>query len=123
MQLPTLAQALRDEHEMTLVQQAEIIRDWPQGREREEQAMIHVRLALWEQRMGRISQATQSSVYSLLSFAMPADAAFTAEPTPLAELEREAAAEAAYYQQLERKSCPECGDGSCPVEEPGLRMQ
>jgi hypothetical protein len=117
MQLSTLAQGLRDRHESTLIQQAELIRDWPRGRERNEQAMIHIRLALSEQCFGRISQATQARVYSLLSFAMPDDATFTDEPTPIAELQREAADEAAYYEQLERQSCPECGDGICPVDE------
>ena len=48
---------------------------------------------------------------------MPADAAFTDETAPLAELERETGVEAAYFEQLERQSCPECGDGICPADE------
>ena len=113
----SLAQALREAHERTLVGQAELIRDWPQESERVAQAEIYVRLALWEQGIGRISQAAQHRVYSILSFAMPHDAAFSSETTPLAELGREPDVEAAYYEQLSRQSCPECGDGFCPADD------
>jgi hypothetical protein len=113
----SLSQALRAQHETALVRQAETIRDWPIPRERREQAEIHVRLALWERGMGRISDETQYCVYSILSFVMPDDAAYTDEPMPLAELDQEAAWEAAYHEQLERQRCPECGDGLCPAEE------
>ena len=117
MQPTTLSQALREQHEATMIRQAEIIRDWRMSRERHEQAMIHVRSALWERGFGRISDETQSRVYSILSFVMPDDAAFANEPTPLAELEKEGDIEAAYYEQLDQQSCPECGDGICPVED------
>jgi hypothetical protein len=113
----TLAEALRDAHEVAIIQQAELIRDWPSAPQRREQAEIHVRLALWEQGIGRISQAAQHRVYSVLSFAMPGDAALLDEQAPLAELEQETDVEAAYYEQLQRQSCPECGDGLCPVDE------
>lgn len=103
-----------------MIEQAETIRHWPVGRERQEHAMIHVRLALWERGLGRISDETQHRVYSILSFAMPDDAAIENESMPLPELEREADIEAAYYEQLERRGCPECGDGICPVEEDRL---
>jgi hypothetical protein len=112
----SLSQALEELHEATLVRQAETIRDWPIPRERREQAEIHVRLALWERGLGRISDETQFRVYSILSFVMPEDATYTDELVPLEELEREAEWEAAYYQQLARQSCPECGDGLCPTE-------
>jgi hypothetical protein len=78
--------------------------------------MIHVRSALWERGLGRITDATQYRIYSILSFAMPEEATLDEDPKPLAELEREAEIEVAYYQQLDRQSCPECGDGICPVE-------
>lgn len=113
----TLAQALRNELEASIVRQSETIRDWPPGQERDGQAAIHVRLALWEQGRGRISSATQRRIYSILSFVMPEDVPSKDEPAPLAELEREADVEAAYYEQLKRQSCPECGDGVCPAEE------
>lgn len=116
MQPSKLALALSEQHEAAMIRQAEIICQWPIGLERHEQAMIHVRSALWEREMGRITDATQYRIYSILSFAMPVDAPLEEEPTPLAELEREAEIEAAYYQQLDRQSCPECGDGICPVE-------
>jgi hypothetical protein len=48
---------------------------------------------------------------------MPEEATLEGDPMPLAELEREAEIETAFYQQLDRQSCPECGDGICPVEE------
>lgn len=113
----TLTQALREQHEATMIRQAETICQWPVGRDRHEQAMIHVRSALWERGLGRISDESLYRVYSILSFAMPDDAAFENEPTPLAELEKEADIETAYYEQLERQSCSECGDGLCPVED------
>jgi hypothetical protein len=114
----SLTQVLQAQHERAMIRQAETIRDWPIARERQEQAEIHVRSALWERGLGRISDDTQYRVYSILCFAMPNDAAIDNEPTPLAELEPETDIEAAYYEQLERQSCPECGDGICPVEEP-----
>lgn len=113
----TLAQALREHHEEAMIRQAETIREWPVGHERHEQAMIHVRSALWEQGMGLISEETQYRIYSMLSFTMPDEATFENEPTPLPELERETDIEAAYYEQLERQGCAECGDGICPVED------
>ena len=116
MPLPKLSEALRDQHETTLIRQAETIRDWPRGRERNEQAEIHVRLALWEQGRGRISQAVQSRVYSLLSFVMPADAFAENEAVPTSVRDQAAEYEAAYNLQLEQRSCPECGDGLCPVD-------
>jgi hypothetical protein len=72
---------------------------------------------LWERGLGRIGDETQYRVYSILSFVMPDDGAFLDEPTPLSELEKEAEIEAAYYEQLARQCCPDCGDGLCPAED------
>lgn len=116
----SLAQVLQMQHERAMVRQAETIRDWPIARERQEQAEIHVRSALWERGLGRISDETQYRVYSILCFAMPNDAAVDNAPSPLSELELETDIEAAFYEQIDRQSCPECGDGICPVEEPGI---
>ena len=113
----SLAQALQAQHEAAIIRQAETIRDWPVPRERRVHAEIHVRLALWDRGLRRIGDLTQYRVYSILSFAMPDDAAFKNESPPLAELERETDIEAVYYEQLARQSCPECGDGICPVED------
>jgi hypothetical protein len=113
----TLRQALQAQHEAVLIRQAETIRDWPIPRERDEQAEIHVRLALWERGLGRISDETQYRVYSILSLVMPDDGAFADAPKPLVELEKEPDIEGAYYEQLARQSCSECGDGLCPVED------
>ena len=112
-----LKEALHDLHADALIRQAETIRDWPAGPERHEQAAIHVRYAVWEQTMGRITDETKQTVFSILCFALPDTTDFTDEPTPLDVLEREAEWELAYHEQLERQNCPECGDGVCPVEE------
>ena len=116
----SLAQVLQAQHERAMIRQAETIRDWPIARERQEQAEIQIRSTLWERGLGRISDETQYRVYSVLSFAMPNDERVENGPAPLAELEPETDIETAYYEQLERQSCPECGDGICPVDEPGI---
>lgn len=113
----SLAQVLQAQHERAMIRQAETIRDWPIAQERQEQAEIHVRSTLWERGLGRISDETQYRVYSILSFAMPNDAAVENGPAPLAELEPETDIEAAYFEQLDRQSCPECGDGICPADD------
>jgi hypothetical protein len=123
MALQTLAQALQEQHEAAVIRQAEMIRDWRAGPERTKQAETYVRSVLWEQSIGRVGQATQYRVYSILSFVMPADAAIQGEPLPVARLESEADWERAYHEQLEQRSCPECGDGMCPVEEPRFSSQ
>lgn len=117
MTAPTLAEALQSQHETAMILQAETIRDWPMTRERTAQAEIHVRTALWERGLDRISDETQYRIYSMLSFAMPNDDAYASETKSLPELEKEANAETAYYEQLERQSCPECGDGHCPADD------
>jgi hypothetical protein len=114
-----LSEVLGKQYERMLVRQAETIRDWPTGRERIEQAQIHVRTALLDQLRRQITQSTLSRVYSILSYVMPDETAFDREATPLADLEREAAWETAYHEQLDRQSCPECGDGICPGEGTG----
>ncbi len=110
----SLAAELAVERTASLIRQATIVRDWPDGPERAEQAKSLIRAALVEWAMGRISQETESQLYSILAFAMPDEPAHQDEPRPLAELEREAEWEAAYHEQLEQRSCPECGDGLCP---------
>jgi hypothetical protein len=100
-----------------LIAQAETIRGWPPGDERHELAENHVRLAIWERGLGRITDDAQHRIYSLLSFVMPDDDAFNGESVPLAELEQETTWVAAYHEQLEQRTCPECGDGKCQVED------
>jgi hypothetical protein len=114
-----LIHVLGRQYEELLIRQAETIRDWPPGRERTEYAEIHVRTALLDQICRQVSQATLNRIYSILSFVMPDDGTFDGEPMPLAELERESEWEAAYHEQIKRRSCPECGDGTCPTDEPG----
>ena len=112
----SLAQALQVQHEATMIRQAETIRDWPSPPERQQQAEIFVRLTLWERGLGRISDETRRRIYAILNFVMPNDATFADVAMPLPELEKEAASLAAYHEQLARQSCPECGEGLCPVE-------
>jgi hypothetical protein len=106
-----LQEALRDLHADAMIRQAQIIHDWPAGPERDEHAATHVRFALWEQNMGRITDETKQAIFSTLCFALPAVTDFTDGSTPLETLEREADWELAYHDQLDRQQCPECGDG------------
>lgn len=114
-----LGEALRQLHADAMIGQAEFIGSWPDENERNEEAMNHVRLALWEQEMGRITELIKYRIYSTLSFVMPVDDAFQEGPTSLETLEREAEWELAYHAQLDRRGCSECGDGICPEEGSG----
>jgi hypothetical protein len=108
-----LLSALQDIHAKALVRQAETIRDWPACDARHEQAEIHVRLALWEQQIGRITEEVLQRIYSALDFVMPDDGAFADDTMPLAELEKATESELAFHEQLARRQCDECGDGVC----------
>lgn len=111
----SLAAELAAERTASLIRQATIVRDWPDGPDRAEQAKKLIRAALVEWATGRISQETESQIYTILNFAMPDGTAYQDGSRPLAEPEREAEWEAAYHEQLEYRSCPECGDGICPA--------
>jgi hypothetical protein len=113
----SLAQALQAHREAAMIGQAETILHWPERQERLAQAEIHVRQALLEEQNGRISSAVKVKVFSLLHFAMPDVATYTEEPALLPELEQGTDWEAAYHEQLQQRSCPECGDGLCPVDD------
>src|SRR3972149_1075595 len=102
----SLSQTLDQQYEELLVRQAETIRDWSAGPERTQQAEIHIRTALLDQLRGRVSQDVLFRVYTTLNFAMPDIAPLEDEPVPLAELEREAAWEIAYHEQLEGQTRP-----------------
>jgi hypothetical protein len=66
----SLAQVLQAQHErITMIRQGETIREWPIARERQEQAEIQARSALWEKGFGRISDETQIRVCSPTSSA------------------------------------------------------
>ena len=60
--------ALRVDH---LLCAAETIRDWPQPTERMDQAIRHIREAMYFCTVGNITHAEESQVYSILAFAMP----------------------------------------------------
>jgi hypothetical protein len=79
----TLAERLQTLHSDHLIRAAETIRDWPHAAERMEQAIRHIREAMYFCTLGRISQAEESHVFSVLSFAMPEpDGSFDADDLP-----------------------------------------
>jgi len=67
----SLAARLRTIHVDHLIRSAEAIRDWPNRAERIEQAIRHIRQAMFLCAVGKITQVEESRVFSLLSFAMP----------------------------------------------------
>ncbi len=82
-----------------------MVRDWQDGPERAEQAKLLIRQVLVEWATGKISQETESQLYTILEFAMPGHQGgerddFSAE----------------YQQQLNRQQCVDCGDGVCPTD-------
>ena len=111
----SLAQALTDQHQTDMIRRAELIRDWPPGPERNEQAEAQVRLALFECPV-RIDDATRYRIYSILNFVMPDNSWRAGDQVPDEVLEQQAVWEIEHQKQLEQRSCPECGDGVCPVE-------
>lgn len=111
----TLAEALRSQHEEDMIRRAELIRDWQPGDERNDLAMMHVRQALHECPR-HIDDKTRYRIYSILNFVMPDDSWHQGEQVPDEVLEEQAAWEIEYQKQLEQRSCPECGDGVCPVD-------
>ncbi len=100
----SLSAALAQEWKESLLKQAKIVRDWEDGPERAEQAKALIRQALVEWATGKISQETESMLYTILDFAMPEPHAIESEDCAVA-----------YQQQLDRQHCPECGDGRCPT--------
>ena len=113
-----LQAALEAERASSLVRQAKTIRDWPDGPQRAEEAQTLIRTALVSWATGRISQATESQLYTPLNFAMPGEGVtIDGESAPLSVREEEAEWERLYQQQLDQRTCPECGDGACPTNE------
>ena len=68
---PSLAARLHVLRMQGLLTAAETIRDWPAGEERIEFARRHIREAMLLGTIGRISQAEESRIFTLLTFAMP----------------------------------------------------
>jgi hypothetical protein len=54
-----------------MVAEAETIRDWPEGEDRTDYAMRHLREARLHNVLGNLSQQEQYRIFSILSFAMP----------------------------------------------------
>ncbi len=71
--LDSLANALHRHQVEALIAEADLIRDWPEGSDRTDQAIVLIREAMVRCATGRITQADESRVFSILSFAMPAD--------------------------------------------------
>lgn len=53
--------------------EAETVREWPAGRERDEEAAKLIRQTMYLQTIGQISQVEKSHLFSILAFAMPID--------------------------------------------------
>lgn len=77
-----LANVLRQKRAEALLDQAELVRRWPDATDRIEHARQLVREAMYLRGLGRITQAEESQVFTLLSFVMPADACNPEEPHP-----------------------------------------
>ena len=78
----SLAKVLHDHRVDALIAEAEFIRDWPDSSERIEEATVLIREAMLRCTTGRISHAEESRVFSILSFAMPANYYVEGEPSP-----------------------------------------
>jgi hypothetical protein len=69
----SLESRLRALHVEHLIRSAEAIRNWPTNRERFDLAVQYVREAMYLCTIGKITQAEESRVLSILDFAMPYD--------------------------------------------------
>lgn len=67
----TLAERLQTMYLDHMVGAAETIRDWPDAAERMEQAIRHVRQAMYLCSIGKLNQTDESRIFSILAFAMP----------------------------------------------------
>jgi hypothetical protein len=83
-----LGSILRQMRADCLIREAETIRDWPNGEERTEYAARHLREARLHNVLGSLTEREQYRIYSILSFAMPADAPRHGERPPDDGLER-----------------------------------
>ncbi len=65
-----------------LISEAETICRWPDGRDRTQYAMRHLRETRLQNVLGNLTEHEQYRIYSILSFAMPADACQEDESPP-----------------------------------------
>jgi hypothetical protein len=77
-----LGRILRQMRADCMIREAETIRDWPEGQERFEFALSHLREARLQNLLGNVTEREQYRIYSILSFAMPADAPAFDEAPP-----------------------------------------
>ncbi len=78
----SLAKVLHGHRVDALISEAQLIRDWPESPERIEEATMLIREAMLRCTTGHISHAEESRVFSILSFAMPANYYVEGEPSP-----------------------------------------
>jgi hypothetical protein len=108
-----LSRRLRRVQIEAMVRQAEIIRDYLPGDERDREARQHVRSARIERTLGNITAEEESRIFTLLSFVMPRDAAGIHERPP-DDARQQAPPEPADQMQPEVAcylGCPACEGG------------
>jgi len=78
-----LNRRLRLERVHAMFQQAEIIRDYAPGDERDEEARKHVMAAQIERTLGNITADEERRLFTILSFVMPQDATREGDHAPV----------------------------------------
>jgi hypothetical protein len=110
-----LGDILRRMRKESLIREAETIRDYPSGGERDEEAWKYIREAMVQRAIGRIGREQEYQVFTILAFAMPSDAPGLHETSPIdareepagdAEEETEMPADVACYL-----GCEACDGG------------
>lgn len=80
--LDSLPAVIREKRFADLRSTAELIDRWPQTAERKQEAKRCIHEAMLLNTLGQITQPELSSIYTILSFAMPNDYWVEGEPTP-----------------------------------------
>lgn len=114
-----LAGFLRQMRIDALICQAETVRDWPSNADRIAEAMTHIREAMLQCTIGRITQEEKYHIISILHFAMPSDAPSADEHPPVdpdekppAQIEEQVPFDPACFL-----GCPTCDEGGRMVDD------
>jgi hypothetical protein len=79
----SLGDTLRRMQVQSLTREAETIRDYRPGPERDKAAWKYLRQTRLDRMVGKITQEQEFRIFSILSFAMPADAPAVGESAPV----------------------------------------